>query len=79
MLVITANFDFSRLKSNNRFSFRVMAQNKIGISDPSNPTGYQCTTDPARPALNPRGVRTLDEGDNKLVITWQVCVKINVA
>ena len=73
--MVDSSSSLYRLRANNVYKFRVLAQNKIGISDPSNPsTGKGCAVDPARPELNPRGVRTLDEGDNKLVITWQVCL-----
>ena len=62
------------MKPNNIYKFRVLAQNKIGISDPSTATAGTCDTAAARPLVNPRGVRTLDEGENMLVITWQVRV-----
>jgi len=61
-----------RLKANNKYKFRVLAQNKIGKGEPSNPTIGQCDISVDEPKLNPVGVRTLDEGQDKLVITWQV-------
>ena len=63
-----------RMKPDNTYRFLVLAHNKIGVSEPSAATRTECITSPGKPAINPRGVRTLDEGDDRLVITWQVCI-----
>ena len=61
------------LKPNNKFSFRVLAESEVGVSEPSPPSRDTCRTYPSMPAVNPTGVQSVDEGSDRLVITWQVC------
>ena len=59
------------LKPGVSYSFRLLATNKIGISDPSKPSAV-CTTDTAKPYKNPDNVRGLGDKPNYLVIEWTV-------
>ena len=59
------------------YSFRVVAQNGLGMSRPSIPTKDRCTTPPDVPHHNPKDVCTLNDDPHKLVITWHVS-RINV-
>jgi len=54
------------------YSFRVLAQNAAGVSEPSASTRDVCTTAPDVPHINPRGVCTRNVRPRTLVITWQV-------
>src|SRR6218665_1103845 len=54
------------------YSFRVIAQNAVGMSRPSAPTSAVCSTPPEVPHINPRGVCTLNEMPYTLVVTWEV-------
>ena len=54
------------------YTFRVLARNKIGLSDPSAHTKTVCYEEPAVPDKNPENV--IGEGDepDNLVIFWTV-------
>jgi len=54
------------------YSFRVLAQNAHGISEPSESTRDICTTAPDVPHINPRHVCTRNLRPHSLVVTWQV-------
>lgn len=54
------------------YSFRVLAKNSLGYSDPSKPTKKECNTPPERPTSNPVNVRTKTDKEGKLIITWDV-------
>lgn len=58
------------------YTFRVIAWNKIGNSNPSSHSDV-CTTQPEVPHKNPDNV--VGEGNlpNNLVIKWTVCASIN--
>ncbi|XP_052085471.1 neuroglian-like isoform X2 [Mytilus californianus] len=51
------------------YSWRLLATNKIGISDPSQHSDI-CVTDKAAPYKNPENVRGLGDKPNYLVIEW---------
>ncbi|XP_033746160.1 neuroglian-like isoform X1 [Pecten maximus] len=52
------------------YSFRLLARNSIGYSEPSQPTHATCITPPDHPDGNPRNVRTLTHKKKKLIIAW---------
>uniref|UniRef100_A0A0B7A4I7 Neuroglian n=1 Tax=Arion vulgaris TaxID=1028688 RepID=A0A0B7A4I7_9EUPU len=52
------------------YTFRLIAYNKIGPSDASNPTPTVCPTKPDRPYYHPRNLRTLGHQTGKLYIEW---------
>ncbi|BFZ08082.1 hypothetical protein BsWGS_11121 [Bradybaena similaris] len=52
------------------YTFRVVAYNKIGLSNPSFPTPKVCTSKPDRPKYHPRNLRTLGHQFGKLYIEW---------
>ncbi|XP_012943169.1 neuroglian isoform X3 [Aplysia californica] len=52
------------------YTFRVIAYNKIGPSEPSFPSKVVCTTKPDRPSFHPRNLRTLGHQPGKLYIEW---------
>lgn len=54
------------------YSFRVMAKNSLGYSEPSLPTKTECNTPPERPTSNPVNVKTKTDKKGKLIITWDV-------
>lgn len=54
------------------YNFRVLATNKIGISEPSYHTETVCKTNAARPSKNPENVRTIGDKRNYLIIEWTV-------
>lgn len=56
------------------YSFRVLAQNTVGYSEPSLPTVTTCTSPPDHPVGNPKNVRTLTHKKGKLIISWTVSV-----
>uniref|UniRef100_A0A2C9KWE9 Neuroglian n=1 Tax=Biomphalaria glabrata TaxID=6526 RepID=A0A2C9KWE9_BIOGL len=52
------------------YTFRLIAYNKIGASDPSAPTPSVCSTKPDRPYSHPQNLRTLGHQYGKLYIEW---------
>ena len=54
------------------YSFRVIAQNKVGHSKPSAPTALVCHMPPDVPHHNPGGVCTKNLLPHMLIITWKV-------
>ncbi|KAI8742888.1 neuroglian-like isoform X4, partial [Biomphalaria glabrata] len=52
------------------YTFRLIAYNKIGASDPSAPTPTVCSTKPDRPYIHPQNLRTLGHRYGKLYIEW---------
>ena len=59
------------LKPGVSYSWRILATNKIGISDPSKHSEI-CTTETAKPYKNPENVRGIGDKQNYLVIEWTV-------
>ena len=56
------------------YSFRILAKNGVGYSEPSLPTKGTCTTPPEKPGGNPKDVRTLTYKKGKLIVTWTVSI-----
>ena len=54
------------------YTFRVIAYNKIGESDPSFPTPTVCSTKDAVPDTNPQNLRTIGDRKGELHIEWTV-------
>jgi len=54
------------------YTFRVLAQNVAGVSEPSAPTRHVCTTAPDVPHINPHRVCTRNLRPHSLAVTWQV-------
>lgn len=54
------------------YTFRVIAYNKIGESDPSFPTPQVCMTSVERPSSHPQNLRTIGDLPNFLHIEWTV-------
>ncbi|XP_055958104.1 neuroglian isoform X1 [Patella vulgata] len=52
------------------FTYRVIAYNKIGESDPSFPSESGCRTNPALPSKNPENLRTIGYKRNYLYMEW---------
>ncbi|XP_046363410.2 neuroglian-like isoform X3 [Haliotis rufescens] len=58
------------------YTFRVLAYNKIGESDPSFPTVKICRTNPARPFTHPQNLRTIGDRKGELHIEWTAMPQI---
>ncbi|XP_064605046.1 neuroglian-like isoform X2 [Liolophura sinensis] len=52
------------------YTFRVLSSNKIGDSEPSEPTLRVCNTKPDVPYTNPANVRTIGEKQRSLIVEW---------
>ncbi|CAL8338080.1 unnamed protein product [Arctogadus glacialis] len=52
------------------YSFRILAQNHVGFSQPSSPS-RQYRTNPAAPDVNPSDVQASGTDHNNLVISWK--------
>ncbi|XP_066526064.1 neuronal cell adhesion molecule a isoform X1 [Hoplias malabaricus] len=52
------------------YSFRVLAQNEVGLSEPSSPSG-QYRTSPAQPDENPSEVKGAGNKPDNMVISWR--------
>lgn len=63
---------FVSLSPYGTYSFRVIARNAVGASQPSFSTTRECTTPPDRPDRNPSGVQTRTDKKGFLVIEWEV-------
>ncbi|KAK3101285.1 hypothetical protein FSP39_002402 [Pinctada imbricata] len=65
-----SNSYFINLAPWGKYSFRVLAKNNLGYSEPSKPTPSSCDTPPSRPFGNPQNVATKTDKMGKLIITW---------
>jgi len=54
------------------YTFRVIAYNHIGASDPSPVYQSVCTTSTCQPKYNPTNVRALTSQTQPLIIEWEV-------
>ena len=58
------------------YTFRVIAYNRFGASDPSPVSVSMCSTSPCQPKINPMGVRASTTQSNPLVIEWDVRIRL---
>ncbi len=54
------------------YTFRIIAYNRVGASDPSPISESMCTTSPCQPKTNPVGVRASTTQSIPLLIEWEV-------
>ena len=54
------------------YTFHVVTENGVGLSEKSEMTQTLCTTPPARPYRNPQRVCTDSKSPSQLVIVWEV-------
>ncbi|XP_070193952.1 neuroglian-like [Littorina saxatilis] len=52
------------------YTFRLLANNELGLGEPSKPTAQSCTTPPDRPDRNPKNVVTLTHKKLYLIVEW---------
>uniref|UniRef100_A0A3P9J6V7 Neural cell adhesion molecule L1 n=1 Tax=Oryzias latipes TaxID=8090 RepID=A0A3P9J6V7_ORYLA len=64
-----------KLSPHVHYTFRVLALNDVGWSQPSNPS-QMYKTDPAAPDENPTGVQGLGTEPNNLIISWKPLTKL---
>uniref|UniRef100_A0A8C7ZQR8 Neural cell adhesion molecule L1 n=1 Tax=Oryzias sinensis TaxID=183150 RepID=A0A8C7ZQR8_9TELE len=64
-----------KLSPHVHYTFRVLALNDVGWSQPSNPS-QMYKTDPAAPDENPTGVHGLGTEPNNLIISWKPLTKL---
>ncbi|ESO02499.1 hypothetical protein HELRODRAFT_161776 [Helobdella robusta] len=53
------------------YTFRILAENAVGLSKPSMVTKEICTTEAEVPRMNPQGVCSVNHSPNTLLIKWQ--------
>ncbi|KAI0985990.1 hypothetical protein GJ496_009262 [Pomphorhynchus laevis] len=58
------------------YTFRIIAYNQYGPSDPSSSSEYFCNTDLCKPAGHPTNVRAVSVAGPHLVIEWQSLARI---
>lgn len=61
---------------NGASNFRVMAENAMGVSEPSKSSEPACISKPATPDINPNNVRTDRRRPGWLIIKWDVSNRI---
>ncbi|CAH1783568.1 unnamed protein product [Owenia fusiformis] len=59
------------------YTFRVIAENGIGLSEPSDPTGSVCKTPAANPEKNPQNVRDESKKPGEFFIKWDTMAKMD--
>ena len=57
------------------YTFRVIAWNFIGESEPSLPSKEVCKTDSDAPSVNPKNVKAEGSTSNNMVIQWTVSIR----
>lgn len=58
------------------YTYRIIAYNRIGASDPSPISSSICSTSTCRPKINPTGVKTSTIQNAPLIIEWDVRIKL---